>query len=1084
MKIKATDIIGLIGGGGPGGEAPPQQRVLLRQTDGQSITADTQTLLGFTEDDVIQNVGQFWDSTEPSQFVVPVGIETVLVTLTYSADAAGTTADYSATVRKNGVDIAFERSTVSGFGSCTMSSMIDVEEGDVITPYVRSSSAFTTAPSLTSFGILDVTNGGSGQVAIWAQNAENSASAASSSATTASAAATAAGASATIAQNASITANSAAAAAGTAQTNAQNSATAAATSASNAATSATGASSSATAANNSAVTAASSAGAAGTSALNASNSANAASTHANSASTFANNSEASSIAANNSAVTAQSAANSADGSKTAAQNSATAAATHATTASTHATNAGTSATAANNSAVSAASSANAAGTAQTNAQNSATAAATSATTASTHATNAGSSATAANASALTASSSATNAGTSATNAQNSATAAATSATTASTHATNAGNSATTAQSSSLIAQANASTRGITPNAHFDSGLALWYSSNAEGPTNAIFQASYSSSSNVATTNTSARADLYSAKVSVTLTRKYRLRARIHSSNGTGTNYIGIQCLDNNGATIGSNIGLLYLVPGGTTYPTGWTEITSDVITGEGTVNGVGGWAGGFRAGTKQIRVISFMNYASTASVVMGMDYLYLEDVTESENAALSASAASTSASSASASATAAGNSATAASGHSNTASTAAGTATTKASEAASSATTAQGHANTASSQATLAANSASAAAGSASAASTSAGTASTHATNAGTSASAASGHANTASIKAGEASSSASAAAGSASTASTAASSAQSYAILASSVGPGFIHKNSGFDNYPSNATGQHPSDWTGGTGTQLGYRVADNYGGYSWRLPGVAGADTYAQQAVMNVVKQNDYFVIEADITLNSGTLVGSGVLCYVLNSSSSVIENFAFAFNTTPDQTGVAPGNGVAARTYRFAKLFRATSSAANGLQLYVMSHWSSFGSTASANDITWNKCGIRAATQAEIRDQTVLPALESSVSTLASTVATYDSRLASYVTKVSAGAGTAELALYATDSGGAAASNITLKADKIKLGSISQPVLEISGGQATFTGALNVGGTSGARVNITNNLIRVYDASNVLRVRIGIW
>jgi hypothetical protein len=34
------------------------------------------------------------------------------------------------------------------------------------------------------------------------------------------------------------------------------------------------------------------------------------------------------------------------------------------------------------------------------------------------------------------------------------------------------------------------------------------------------------------------------------------------------------------------------------------------------------------------------------------------------------------------------------------------------------------------------------------------------------------------------------------------------------------------------------------------------------------------------------------------------------------------------------------------------------------------------------------------------------------------------------------------------------------------------------------LNVGPTSGARITITNNLISVYDSSNVLRVRMGVW
>jgi hypothetical protein len=40
--------------------------------------------------------------------------------------------------------------------------------------------------------------------------------------------------------------------------------------------------------------------------------------------------------------------------------------------------------------------------------------------------------------------------------------------------------------------------------------------------------------------------------------------------------------------------------------------------------------------------------------------------------------------------------------------------------------------------------------------------------------------------------------------------------------------------------------------------------------------------------------------------------------------------------------------------------------------------------------------------------------------------------------------------------------------------------------FLGAsgINIGPTTGARITITNNLISVYDASDVLRVKMGVW
>lgn len=56
-------------------------------------------------------------------------------------------------------------------------------------------------------------------------------------------------------------------------------------------------------------------------------------------------------------------------------------------------------------------------------------------------------------------------------------------------------------------------------------------------------------------------------------------------------------------------------------------------------------------------------------------------------------------------------------------------------------------------------------------------------------------------------------------------------------------------------------------------------------------------------------------------------------------------------------------------------------------------------------------------------------------------------------------------------------------VATGAIYASGLSIVGGNATFTGALNVrSATTGARMEITNSVIKVFDASGVLRVRIG--
>lgn len=316
---------------------------------------------------------------------------------------------------------------------------------------------------------------------------------------------------------------------------------------------------------------------------------------------------------------------------------------------------------------------------------------------------------------------------------------------------------------------------------------------------------------------------------------------------------------------------------------------------------------------------------------------------------------------------------------------------------------------------------------------------------------------------------------------------AQTSATLTASLTNTSFIKNVGFDDYPSGAVGAVPAAWVNIANTSLGYRVTDPQGGYAWRLPAAAGAETYCGQSTSSFssaqyVKQNDYVVFEGDVTLNSGTLVGSGVLLYISNSGGTTVQQDYIRFAVDKDMSGTVVGNGVAGTRYRFQKLMKITDAAAYGCQLYVMSHWSTLGSIAAANDITWWKGNVRPATPQEIAAGVALPALEATVTTQAAALATHDTKLATWLTRVSAGAGTAEVAITASDSGGSPASSISLRATKIMLGSLTDPALEIVGGVSTFKGELNVGGTTGGRVNIFKNVIKIYNDSGVLVMKLG--
>lgn len=386
----------------------------------------------------------------------------------------------------------------------------------------------------------------------------------------------------------------------------------------------------------------------------------------------------------------------------------------------------TQASAAAISASSAATSATNAGTSASAASTSATNAATSAGTAATHATNASNSATTASGHASNASTSAGAAATSATNASNSATAASTSASTASTHATNAGNSATAALVSQVTASSsytNTVTAGGNP--HFVDGTVGWFGGNA------TYVATHNGRSNVVTFPASLHGLIRSLRhIPVDTTRRYRVKAELYGGAGSGSasSYTGFACYDGAGSYIGEKYAAasaVALAPN-----SGWTTQTGDVT-------GTGGSANQFAVGTATVLLFCYTN-DNSAAMATAVNYVTLEDITESTAAATSATAAATSASNASTSATAAGTSATSASTSATNAATSAGAASTSATNASNSATTAAGHASSASTSATNAATSAGTAGGSATAAAGSASSAATSATAASNSASAAS----------------------------------------------------------------------------------------------------------------------------------------------------------------------------------------------------------------------------------------------------------------------------------------------------------------------------------------------------------
>jgi len=426
--------------------------------------------------------------------------------------------------------------------------------------------------------------------------------------------------------------------------------------------------------------------------------------------------------------------------------------------------AGLSATAAATSASSASASQTAAGqsasTATTQANNASTSAgqaASSASSAATSASNASGSANTASTYAGNAASSAGNAFTYAGNAYTYAGNAASSASSAATSATNAAgsaNSAATSSSVSATAAAQLLPSGFTPNEH-----QFWISDEGNYTPGNIWGDDWFGSASYPVF--ASRANQYALVASrgtfvPTPGRRYRVSidiARVvEATNGRPSfAHFGLYRQDGSGAWQGvtSAVNLLTAMPFAT-----WTTFDLDWVA-----DGNLFWA-------RPRAHINWDNAGSSYSdAVYHVRRLQLTDITESYNAAGSATAAASSASSAAASATTAGQQASSATTSANNAATSAGQASSSAGSAATSASNASGSANSA---ATYASN----AAGSASTASTQASNASTSATNAAT-------YAGNASTSAGQAATYASNAAGSASSASTSATNAANSATSA-----------------------------------------------------------------------------------------------------------------------------------------------------------------------------------------------------------------------------------------------------------------------------------------------------------------
>jgi hypothetical protein len=149
---------------------------------------------------------------------------------------------------------------------------------------------------------------------------------------------------------------------------------------------------------------------------------------------------------------------------------------------------------------------------------------------------------------------------------------------------------------------------------------------------------------------------------------------------------------------------------------------------------------------------------------------------------------------------------------------------------------------------------------------------------------------------------------------------------------------------------------WDGGTLTRVTGLAPQPY---ALRVDGAANAHAGVSQSLDGRVSQG-WHVIEADVTLVSGAFTGAGI--YMHYGVSGITNSVSVSFVSDLDVTGSAPGTGTTGRLYKFRKLVELTP-APNVAQIFLMSHWGSFGSVAAANSITFHRVALRVASQAEI-------------------------------------------------------------------------------------------------------------------------
>lgn len=190
-------------------------------------------------------------------------------------------------------------------------------------------------------------------------------------------------------------------------------------------------------------------------------------------------------------------------------------------------------------------------------------------------------------------------------------------------------------------------------------------------------------------------------------------------------------------------------------------------------------------------------------------------------------------------------------------------------------------------------------------------------------------------------------------------------ATLSAQVSGNSINQNPTFDAWP---TGQAlPTGWSLSESGSTGVSRATGHPPhpYAVRVTNALASDSSALQQVFNFGREG-YYVLEAEFTLESGSLEGAGLTCRGDVVGGGYVHEQHMWLTLDKDASGAVLGAGLTGRTYRMSKLVRLVGPTIAQTRLYVfsngMSTYSGQGG-AAPKSILWHRAAMRPATQLEI-------------------------------------------------------------------------------------------------------------------------